>query len=342
MKKTSIGGSALIEGLMMIGPKNAAIAIRKPDGEIIVESRPLPKRDKLIKIPIIRGVIMFFRQMILVMKALTFSAKFFDLEEDEAPEAPETQVIPSTSEDSAEPVEVAPAKKQGKIGAWIDKKLNTVLGDNVTNVVIVISVILSLCMTVGLFILLPNFVAGLIGLAVDKKDKSFWDVVLMNLFEGLLRISFFLIYLWLASKMKEIKRVWQYHGAEHKTIHAYEHGEELTVENIKKFSTKHPRCGTSFLVIVFIMSFILFSFTGWNAIWVNILLRIILIPVVAGLSYEVLKFAGRSEAKWVKIINAPGVAFQALTTKEPDDDQIEVAIAAMKGVIIEDEQDDKW
>ena len=322
MKKTSIGGSALIEGLMMIGPKNAAIAVRKPDGEIIVELRDLPKRDKLIKIPILRGVIMFFRQMILVMKALTFSAKFFDIE------------------DESEPVQ-----KSG-FSAWIDEKLSKVAGDKMANFIIIVSVILSLAMTVGLFILLPNFIAGLIGLVVDKKEQASqflnWNVVLMNLFEGILRLTFFLVYIWLASKMNEIKRVWQYHGAEHKTIHCYENGDELTVENIKKYSTKHPRCGTSFLVIVFIMSFILFSFTGWNGIWVNILIRIILIPLVAGLSYEVLKFAGRSEGKLAAIINAPGIAFQNLTTKEPDDDQIEVAIAAMKGVVIEDEQDDKW
>jgi len=322
MKKTSIGGSALIEGLMMIGPKNAAIAVRKPDGEIIVESRDLIKRDKLIKIPVLRGVIMFFRQMILVMKALIFSAKFFDLEDDGAP------------------------VKQSGFGAWVDEKLSRVAGDKMANFIIFTSVILSLGMTVGLFILLPNFVAGLLGLipakGVDSGSVYGWNVVWMNLFEGLLRLSFFFVYIWLASKMNEIKRVWQYHGAEHKTIHCYEAGEELTVENIKKFSTKHPRCGTSFLVIVFIMSFILFSFTGWHEIWINILIRIILIPLVAGLSYEILKFAGRSEGKWAAILNAPGIAFQNLTTKEPDDDQIEVAIAAMKGVIIEDEQDDKW
>ena len=321
MKKTSIGGSALIEGLMMIGPKNAAIAVRKPDGEIIVESRDLIKRDKLIKIPVLRGVIMFFRQMILVMKALIFSAKFFDLEDDGAP------------------------VKQSGFGAWVDEKLSRVAGDKMANFIIIVSVTLSLAMTVGLFILLPNFIAGLIGLVVDKSTQtSFfnWNVVFMNLFEGVLRLVFFFTYIWLASKMNEIKRVWQYHGAEHKTIHCYEAGEELTVENIKKYSTKHPRCGTSFLVIVFIMSFILFSFTGWNGIWINILIRIVLIPLVAGLSYEILKFAGRSEGRWAKILNAPGIAFQNLTTKEPDDDQIEVAIAAMKGVIIEDEQDDKW
>ena len=329
MKKTSIGGSALIEGLMMIGPKNAAIAVRKPDGEIIVELRDLPKRDKLIKIPVLRGVIMFFRQMILVMKALTFSAKFFDIEEDEN----------EKREESTEPV-----KKQNRIGAWIDEKLSRVEGDKMANFIIIISVVLSLAMTVGLFILLPNFIAGLIGLVAEKNQSSFfnWSVVKMNLFEGILRLSFFFVYIWLASKMKEIKRVWQYHGAEHKTIHCYESGQELTVENIKKFSTKHPRCGTSFLVIVFIMSFILFSFTGWHEIWMNILIRIILIPLVAGLSYELLKFAGRSEKKWVSVLNAPGIAFQNLTTAEPDDDQIEVAIEAMKGVLIEDEQDDKW
>jgi uncharacterized protein YqhQ len=169
------------------------------------------------------------------------------------------------------------------------------------------------------------------------------DVILLNLIEGFIRIVLFFGYVYLASLMKDIKRVWQYHGAEHKTIHCYEHGDELTVENVRKYSTKHPRCGTSFMFLVMLISIIVFCFLGWYGAILNALLRLLLIPVVAGVSYEVLKFAGR-HVDWfiIKVINAPGMFFQLFTTQEPDDSQIEVAIAAFNNVLVPDRNADNW
>lgn len=309
MKKTTIGGQALIEGLMMIGPKYAATAIRKPDGEIVVEKKPLSAKSKWSKIPVIRGVVNFVRQMVLGVKALMYSADFMEYEAEE--------------------------EKQSRLDKFIDK----ILGDKAKNVAIVFAVVISIAFSVGLFILLPNFIVSLI----SPGEKTTGGVILINLLEGVIRMILLFTYLLLASRMNEIKRVWQYHGAEHKTIHAYEHGEELTVENVQKYTTKHPRCGTSFLFIVMFISIVVFSFLGWHSVWVNILVRLLLIPLVAGISYEILKAAGRSDWKGIRFINAPGLALQRLTTKEPDDSMVEVAIAAFNSVLAtEDENADKW
>jgi uncharacterized protein YqhQ len=312
MKKTSIGGSALIEGLMMIGPESAAIAIRKPDGEIIVDLKALPRKDIFTKIPVVRGVVNFFRQIVLVMKALMYSADFVDTEDTEA-----TQSEPSK----------------------LDKFLDRILGNKMKEVAIYISVILSIAFSIGLFILLPNLLASFVGF--NKKVRS--GIIFYNLFEGLLRVTLFFCYIFLSSKMKDIKRVWEYHGAEHKTIHCYEQGDELTVENVKKYSTKHPRCGTSFMFLVMIVSIIVFSFLPvYSQVIFNMLLRLLFIPLVAGISYEILKFAGRSEWSIVKILNAPGMFFQLFTTKEPDAGQIEVAIVAFNNVLVPDKSADNW
>ncbi|MDD4494203.1 MAG: DUF1385 domain-containing protein [Eubacteriales bacterium] len=300
MKKTSIGGQALLEGLLMIGPKSSAIAVRKPDGEIVVDIKPLPKKSPVSKIPIIRGIFNFGRQMVIGIKALMYSADFAEVD----------------GKDEEE--------EQGKFDKFLDK----LLGEKAKDAAIYLAVIIGIAFSVGLFILLPNFIINLI----FPGEKSGGSVFLINLLEGVLRLSIFVGYLLIVSKMNDIKRVWQYHGAEHKTIHAYEHDEELTVENVKKYSTRHPRCGTSFLFLIMIISILLFSLVGWHNMWINIVARVLLIPIVAGVSYEILKFAGRSELKCVKILNAPGLAFQYLTTKEPDDDMIEVAIAAFKSV----------
>ena len=277
MKKTTIGGQAIIEGLLMIGPICAAIAVRKSDGEIVVEKRPLPKRDIFSKIPVVRGVVGFFRQIVLGMKALMFSAEFMDIEE-----------------------EVDENTKPSKADTFIEK----VFGDKLQEAVIYFAVFISLIFSTGLFIILPNVVATLM---------NFQKGVFYNLFEGVLRLLIFFVYLVLASKMKEIKRMWQYHGAEHKTIFCYENAEELTVENVKKYSTKHPRCGTSFLFLVLVVSIVVFSFLPIYTMIINVLLRLALVPLVAGLSYEIIKFVGRSEWKIVKIFNLPGLFFQRFT-----------------------------
>lgn len=310
VKKTTIGGQALIEGIMMIGPNNYAIAIRKPEGDILVEKRPLPAKGTVSKIPFVRGVVGLFRQMVLGIKALMYSAEFVDIEEDDS-------------------------YKPSRLEVFIEK----LLGDKLKDAAIYSAVILSLMLSVALFILLPNVVANFIT-AFDKSTSK--GSIYLNIFEGFVRVFIFLSYLFLASRMKDIRRVWEYHGAEHKTIHCYENDEELTVENVRKYSIRHPRCGTSFLFLVMIISIIVFSFTGWHNVILNIIIRLALVPVVAGISYEILRLAGRSELRIMKIVNAPGKLFQYFTTKEPDDAQIEVAIEAFKNVMVEDKDADKW
>jgi len=309
MKKTSIGGQALIEGLLMIGPKSVATAIRKTNGEIVVKKKDLPPKDVLSKIPVVRGIVGFVRQLVLGMKALMYSAEALDVDMGE---------------------EIEPTK--------FDKFIERIFGDKIKDAAIYFAVILAIIIGVGLFILLPNFLADF----VKINESSGTQAIIRNLLEGIIRIVIFVAYLAFASRLKDIERVWQYHGAEHKTIHCYEHGEELTADNVKKYSTKHPRCGTSFLFIVMIVSIIVFSLVGWHGKAMNILLRILLIPIVAGIFYELLKLAGRSDSKIVQIINAPGLALQYLTTKEPDNEQIEVAIAALKSVLENIKDEDKW
>ena len=310
MKKTTIGGQALMEGVLMMGPENIAIAVRKPDGEIIIDKKPLPKKNLITKIPVVRGAYLLIRQLIIGIKALMYSAEFVEIDD---------------GEDA----------KPSRVDAFIER----LFGDKLKDAVVYFSLILALGFSLGLFIWLPNIIAGFLHL--DKETGS--GVILYNLFEGLIRILLFFGYVYLVSLMKEIKRVFQYHGAEHKTIHCYENGEELTVENVRKYTTKHPRCGTSFLFLVMIISIIVFSMLGWHSIIINILLRLIFIPLVIGISYEILKFAGR-HTDWtvMKIINAPGMLFQLFTTKEPDDSQMEVAIEAFKNVLVEDKNADNW
>lgn len=312
LHKTSIGGQAVIEGVMMRGPQEIATAVRKPDGEIEMEVNPIGKArsNKIVKLPIIRGCVNFFDSMITGVKALMYSAKFFELDEE------------------GNQIEEEP----GKFEAWLEKKLGS---EKALNAAIYFSVILSLFLSVGLFILLPTVITGFLkGLIANH--------FLLTLSEGVVRILIFLIYLTLVSQMKDIKRVFMYHGAEHKSIHCYESGEELTVENVKKHTRLHPRCGTSFLLIVMVISIIVFSFISWNNPITRLLLRLALLPVVAGISYEIIKFAGRHENWFTKIISAPGMWLQYITTNEPDDSQIEVAIASIKAVIPEDKNEDKW
>ena len=307
--KTSIGGQAVMEGVMMRGPKEIATAVRKSNGEIIIDKKEVSSvftKYKFLKIPILRGVISFFESMITGVKCLMFSAEQADLED---------------SEDY----------KPSKFEQWLDDKF----GDKVKDIVIYFSVFVSLIFSVGLFILLPTVLVGWL-------KKFIVSAPVLSLCEGGVRIVIFLAYLFLVSRMKDIQRVFEYHGAEHKTIAAYEHGEELTPENARKYSRLHPRCGTSFLLIVMIISIIFFSFLKWETVWQRMLYRLLLLPVVAGVSYEIIKFAGRSDSKLVKWLTSPGLALQLLTTREPDDSQLEVAIAALKSVLTGNKDDDKW
>ncbi len=305
--KTSIGGSAVMEGVMMRGPKDIATAVRKPDGEIVLDKRPVSSivtKLHLKKIPIVRGVFAFFDSMICSVRALMWSAEFFDIEGEES---------------------------ESKFDKWLEDKF----GDKIKDIVIYFSVFISLILSIGLFFVLPNIITGFISKFIDSN-------ILMTVLEGILRMAIFLGYVLLVSQMEDIKRVFQYHGAEHKTIFCYEKGLDLTVENARSMSKLHPRCGTSFLVFVMIISIILFSFISWENFWIRLGLRILLLPVVAGLSYEVIHWAGKSESKIVCIISRPGMWLQKITTREPDDSQLEVAIEAMKAVLTGDKEEDKW
>ncbi|AEY68075.1 DUF1385 domain-containing protein [Clostridium sp. BNL1100] len=305
MKKTTIGGQALLEGLLMIGPEYRATAVRKPDGEIIVEKHPQKPKGKLSKIPIVRGAVNLFSQMVIGVKALMYSAEFIDIEDDDKSNEP------------------------SKFEQFLERKF----GDKITDIAIYFSVVLSIFLSVGLFILLPNLIAGFIPVE---------GVVIKNLIEGALRVGIFIGYLALVSLLKDMKRVWEYHGAEHKTIHCYEHGDELTVDNVRKYTTKHPRCGTSLFFTIMIISILIFSFTGWHNIFLNAAIRILLVPVIAGVSLELIKFAVRHDNWLFKVFSAPGLMFQKFTTREPDDSQIEVAIAAFNEVIPNSEISDDW
>lgn len=300
-----------MEGVMMRGPKEYAMAVRKPDGEIIVEKRPVAsilQKSKILKLPIIRGCISFFESMITGVKALMFSAEFFDIEGEES---------------------------QSKFDKWLDEKF----GDKIKDIVIYVSVVLSLVFSVALFFLLPNFITEL----VAKLTSIDVDGTLRTIIEGVIRMAIFLSYILLVSQMKDIKRVFMYHGAEHKTIATYENGDELTVENARVNSRLHPRCGTSFLIFVMIISVIVFMLIPKGLTWYNrALFKILLLPVVAGVSYEIIKFAGRHENWFTKIISKPGMWLQYITTREPDDSQLEVAIASLKAVLTENKEDDKW
>lgn len=298
MGKTTIGGSALIEGLMMIGPENAAIAIRKSDGDIIIEKRELPIKGKMSKVPVIRGAVSFFSQMLLSTKALLFSAEFIEIEGDDEK-------------------------------SWFDDLLDNIFGEKLKDAVVYFSLILSLAFSIGLFILLPNILAGL--LHFDK--STYMGLIYYNLIEGIIKIALFFGYLALASRVKDIKRVWEYHGAEHKTINCYEDGKDLTVENVMRYSKKNSRCGTSYMFLVIAISILIFSLLGWYDIWINALIRLLCIPLVAGVSFEVFRYSGKSSSKLAKLISMPGLLFQRFTTKEPDEKQVEVAIVAFNNAL---------
>lgn len=311
---TSIGGQAVMEGVMMRGPKNIAISVRTPDGEIVTDKKPISsilQKFKILKLPIIRGVISFFESLIIGTKALMYSAEFVDLEDEEYKKKKQEMTEEQIKKEE---------EKNSKITTW------AILG----------SVLLALVFGIGLFMLLPTVLVGF------ARDYFKLSGALSTLMEGIVRIAIFITYISLASLMKDIRRVFEYHGAEHKTIFCYESGEELTIENARKFSRLHPRCGTSFLLIVMVISIIVFSFISWENPWERLIIRLLLLPLVAGISYEIIKLAGRSTGCIMKIVSAPGRWLQKITTKEPNDGQLEVAIEALKNVLTGNTEDDKW
>jgi uncharacterized protein YqhQ len=295
---TKTGGQAVMEGIMMKSENRSAVVVRLPDGSLFMKNETLPPPSPWAKYPIIRGVVIFVASMVQGVKTLMYSADVLEKYEGEGGMESDRFTLWLEA-------------KFGKKGAW--------------NVMIYLSVILAIAFTVGIFIIGPTAAVSWLKFFTENE-------ILLNLAEGVLRIVLFVLYVLLISRMEEIHRVFQYHGAEHKCIHCLEKGEELTVENCQKYYTLHPRCGTSFLMFVMVISLVLFSLLGWpNLIW-RILSRLLLIPFIAGLSYELLRWAGRSDGWLVKVLSLPGLYLQKLTTAAPDDKQLEVAIAAIKAV----------
>lgn len=301
---TKIGGQAIMEGVMMKSSERTAIAIRLPDNRIYLKTEKNKELGRISKIPVLRGVYAFVDALVSGTRTLMKSAEI--LEKFSYVESSESET---------------------KFERWLEKSFGK---ESAWNVLIVITVMISLMFTVGVFILFPTAAVNWIGIFTKS-------AILLNLFEGIFRILLFVAYIILISKMEDIKRVFQYHGAEHKTIHCLENNLELTPDNAKQFYTLHPRCGTSFLMFVMVISLIIFSLLGWPNLLYRIASRILLIPVVAGLSFELLKWAGRSDNFVVKFLSLPGLYLQKLTTKEPDNKQLEVAIVSVKAVLVDDD-----
>ncbi len=301
MRYSGIGGQAVMEGVMMKNQDKYAVAVRKPDHEIVVEVSEYSgiMKDKKIKnMPIFRGVFNFIDSLVLGMKTLTFSASFFEEEE-------EVEKKKQLSKEERKKQEQK-AKKQE----------SAMMGGTVA---------LSVVLAVGIFMLLPYYISTFFG----KFISSGWLVALL---EGVIRLAVFVGYVAAISMMKDIRRVYMYHGAEHKCINCIEHGMELNVENVRKSSRLHKRCGTSFLLIVMLISIVFFMFIRVDSPVLKVVLRVLLVPVIAGVSYEFIRLAGRSDNAVVNLLSKPGLWLQGLTTREPDDEMIEVGIASVEAV----------
>jgi uncharacterized protein YqhQ len=345
-RKTTIGGQALIEGLMMIGPDRKVMAVRKPDGTITVEELPTTRWTGLANWPFLRGSVRLFRQLVTGTKALLRSAELLDETAETTHQDPvdDGAMTPESSQPAQTPEKADRAKMSGfkarreAIGQKIDQYLT-----NHADVMLYISAIGGILFSVVLFILLPNLLAsGINHFTGFAEGGGRLSSILMNLVEGAIRITIFVAYLMLASRMQEIQRVWMYHGAEHKTIACYEAELPLTVDNVRLFSRFHPRCGTSFMFIVILVSIVVFSLIGWWSPWINLLIRVVLVPVVAGIAYEIIRLAGRHDNRLTRAVSAPGLWLQRLTTAEPNDAMLEVAIVAMEAVVPKAEGRDKW
>ncbi|MCH1984532.1 DUF1385 domain-containing protein [Ruminococcus sp. OA3] len=299
MKSSNIGGQAVLEGIMMRHEDVYSVAVRKPDGEIEVKTEPyksIIKSPLLKKTPIVRGVFNFIESLVVGMKCLTYSASFYEDEEEET--------VTLTREEQ----EKADVKREKQ-----DKLL--MYG----------TVAFSIVLSVAIFIMLPYFIAGFLRSITSSEP-------IIAIAEAVVRIIIFLGYIMLISRMKDIQRVFMYHGAEHKCINCVEHGMDLTVENVMSSSREHKRCGTSFLLFVMVVSIIFFLFIRVSSPWLRVVVRLLLVPVIAGVSYEIIRLAGRSDNKIVNLLSKPGMALQRLTTREPEADMVEVAIAAVEAV----------
>lgn len=296
VKVCKIGGQAIMEGVMMKAPQGIAMAVRKSDGAIVTEYKDYESQVKKGTVkgwPVIRGVVTFIESLTVGMRCITRSAELYG----------------------------EPEEEPGRFEKWLAKKT----GKSVDKIMVGLAVVLAIVLAVGLFFMLPTFISGLV--FKNLESATIWKAIL----EGFVRLAIFLGYILLIGFIKDARRLFMYHGAEHKTIACYEHETELTPENAKRFSRLHPRCGTNYMFLVMAVSILFFALVGFNAnFWLRLASRIVFIPVVAGLSYEVLRFGGKSDHLLARIVRAPGMALQRITTREPDDDMLEVAIAAFK------------
>lgn len=306
--KTSIGGQALMEGIMMRGPQKICCAVRKPDGTIETKLDPVPNRGRWTRLPIVRGAISMVDSLVVGYRYMMYSAEV------------------SMGED------FDPAEEETAFEKWVGEHF----GKKAEDALLVAAAVLGGLLAVLLFTVLPTLIVGGVSRFVDLGR---WPKVIL---EAALKVTIFLTYMVLISKMKEIHRVFEYHGAEHKTIGCYEAGEPLTVENVRRYTRFHPRCGTSFLILVLIVSVFLYSVLPWSSTSLRVLFKLLLLPVVMGISYELLKWCGRSDNIATRIIRQPGIWVQHLTVFEPDDSMIEVAIAAMTPVLPENPEEGRW
>lgn len=293
MKPSGIGGQAVIEGVMMKNGNKYAVAVRKPNKEIAIETNTLPERkNKVLSLPIVRGVVAFVDSLSLGMKTLTFSASFYEEEEEESK---------------------------------FEKKLNEMTKGHADGILNGFTMVLAVLLAVGIFVVAPMLLAGFLAAKIDNPT-------VLAVLEGVFRLLIFVLYIVLIARMKDIKRLFMYHGAEHKSINCIENGLPLTVENVRKQSREHKRCGTSFMLTVMVISIIFFIFIRVENTLLRFVIRLLLIPVIAGVSYEFIRLAGRSNNPIVNILSRPGMWLQALTTREPDDSMIEVAMASVEAV----------
>jgi len=331
MKASGIGGQALMEGVMMKNGSHYACAVRKPDGTIEVDDQhttSIGDKYKIFKLPIIRGVVTFIESLTIGVKTLTWSASFF--EEDEETEKKDKEKNNINTEETGEQqagqdAEQEKMQEETSESAPEIKKASPKEKKKGEGLMMALLVVLAIIFAVGLFMILPYFISTLLKKVIESQ-------LLLATIEGLIRITLFIGYVAAISCMKDIRRVFMYHGAEHKSINCVENGYELTVENVRKCSKEHKRCGTSFILIVMVFSIILFMFVRFDSTILMVVGRLVLIPLIAGLSYEFLRLAGRSDNKVINILSKPGLCLQKLTTREPDDSMIECAIASVEAV----------
>lgn len=296
LKKGTLGGQAVIEGVMMKGKDSYSVAVRKPDQKIEVkleQYKSVGDKVKFCKLPFIRGIVNFAESLFVGMKTLTYSSSFYEEEEEETK---------------------------------ADKVFEDIFKEKAESVIIGLTVLVSVIVAIALFMMLPAVLAEFLGKWVESR-------VLLSIIEGFIRLIIFIIYVLLISQMEDIKRIFMYHGAEHKTINCYESGEDLTPENVSKHSRYHKRCGTSFLFVVMVVSIFAFMFITVDKMWLRLVLRLVLIPLIAGVSYEFIRLAGRSDNAFLTILSLPGMWIQKLTTKEPVEEMIQVAIISVESVI---------